>query len=86
MENVQFAKQTLSFQKTVFENSFNAMVMAQDQMETVFSGFIEQLPWATDESKKSMQTSMGAAKKARDDFKKAVEEGFTRFEGMLESK
>jgi Cft2 family RNA processing exonuclease len=86
METTQFAKQTLSFQKTIFENSFNAMVMAQDQTETMFNNYLEKLPWVTEESKKTMDASAEIAKKARDDFKKAVEDGFARFEELLEEK
>lgn len=86
METTQFAKQTLTFQKTMFDNSFNAIVMAQDQSESMFNSYIDKLPWVTDESKKTFQDTVANAKKARDDFKKAVEEGFSRFEELLEEK
>ncbi|MCP3890778.1 MAG: hypothetical protein GY702_18190 [Desulfobulbaceae bacterium] len=86
METTQMAKQTLSFQKTIFTNSFNAMVLAQDQTEKMMNSYIEQLPWATDESKKSLATPVEMTKKARDDFKKAVDEGYAKFEEMLEKK
>ena len=86
METTQFAKQTLSFQKTIFENSFNAMVMAQDKTEMMFTDYLEKLPWITDESRKALGTSADITKKARDDFKKAVEDGFTRLETLLEEK
>lgn len=86
METTQFAKQTLGFQKTMFENSFNAMVMAQEQTETMVNSYIEKLPWVTEESKKSMESSIDIAKQARDDFKKAVEDGFARFEELIEEK
>lgn len=86
METTQIAKQTLGFQKTIFDNSFNALTMVQDQSEKMLNGYIEKLPWVTEESKKSMQTSMDMAKQAREDFKKAVEDGFDKFEEMLEEK
>jgi hypothetical protein len=86
METNQFAKQTLNFQKTIFDNSFNAIALAQDQTETMFNGYVDNLPWVTDESKKSLQDSVDVAKKARDDFKKAVEDGFARFEELMEQK
>ncbi len=86
METTEFVKQTLKFQKTVFENSFNAMVMVQDQTEKMFNSYLDKLPWVTDDAKKTMESSADMAKKARDDFKKAVEDGFAKFEELLEEK
>lgn len=86
MDTTQMAKQTLGFQKTIFTNSFNAMILAQDQTEKMFSSYIEKLPWVNEENKKSMEASIEMGKKARDDFKKAVEEGYAKFEEMLEEK
>lgn len=86
METAKFAKQTLGFQKTIFENSFNAMIMVQDQTEKMVNSYLDQLPWVTDDGKKSLQNSIGLAKKTRDDFKKAVEDGYRKFEELLEEK
>jgi hypothetical protein len=86
METTEFAKQTLKFQKTVFENSFNAMVMVQDQTEKMFNSYLDKLPWVTEDAKKTIESSADMAKKARDDFKKAVEDGFAKFEELLEEK
>ncbi len=86
METTEFAKQTLKFQKTVFENSFNALVMVQDQTEKMFTSYLDKLPWVTEDAKKTLESSTDMAKKARDDFKKAVEDGFARFEELLEEK
>ena len=86
METTQFAKQALGFQKTMLENSFNAMTMVQDQTEKMVNGYLDQLPWVTAEGKKTLQTSVDMTKKARDDFKKAVDEGFSKIEEFLEEK
>lgn len=86
METTQIAKQTLNFQKTIFDNSFNAMIMVQDQSEKMLNGYLDKLPWVTEESKKSLQSSIDMAKQARNDFKKAVEDGFVKFEELLEEK
>ena len=51
METTQFAKQALGFQKTMFDNSFNAMTMVQDQTEKMVNGYLDQLPWVTAEGK-----------------------------------
>jgi hypothetical protein len=86
METTQFAKQALGFQKVMLDNSFNAMVMVQEQTEKMVNGYLDQLPWVTAEGKKTLQTSGDVTKKARDDFKKAVDEGFSKIEQLLEEK
>ena len=86
METTKFAKQTLGFQKTIFENSFNALIMVQDQTEKMVNGYLDQLPWVTGEGKKSLQASIEIAKNARDDFNKAVEDGFNTIEEVLVEK
>lgn len=84
MEPTQIAKQTLGFQKTIFDNSSNAITMVQDQSEKLLTGYIDKLPWVPEESKKYLQTSMDMAKQARSDFKKAVDDGFAKLEELLE--
>lgn len=86
MEAAKFAKQTLGFQKTIFENSFNAMVMVQDQTEKMINSYLDKFPWITEENKKALQTTSDMVKKAREDYKKAVDEGYSKFEEMLEGK
>jgi hypothetical protein len=86
MDSTQFVKQTLGFQKTIFENSYNAMIVVQDQTEKMMNSYLDQLPWVTEESKSSMKATVDLAKKAREDFKTAVDDGFTKFEEMLEKK
>ena len=86
MDTTQMAKQTLNFQKTIFTNSFNAMTLAQDQTENMLNSYVEKLPWATEEGKKSLASSVEMANKARDDFRKAADEGYAKLEEMLEKK
>lgn len=86
MDATQLTKQTLNFQKTIFDNSFNAMILVQDQTEKMINSYIENLPWVTEEGKKSLETSVEMGKKARDDFKKAVDDNYKKFEEMLEKK
>jgi hypothetical protein len=86
METTQFAKQTLGVQKTIFDNSFNAIVLAQEQSEKMFHGYMEKLPWVTDEGRQSLQKNIDIAKQARNDFKKAVDDGFVKFEELFQEK
>lgn len=86
METTQFAKQTLNFQKSVFDSSYNAISMIQDQTGKMVSTYMEKLPWMTEESKKTMENSIDMANKARDTFKKSVDEGFSKLEELVEKK
>jgi len=86
METAKFAKQTLGFQRTIFDNSFNAMIMVQDQTEKLITSYLDQLPWITEENKKSLETTSNMVKKAREDFKKSVDDGYNKFEELLEEK
>ncbi|MGW8194948.1 MAG: hypothetical protein ACWGOX_11860 [Desulforhopalus sp.] len=86
MDTVQVAKQTLSFQKTIFTNAFEALVFTQDQTEKMMNTFIEKLPFSTEQGKKTLVTTFDMGKKARDDFKKVVDEGYLKLEEMLEKK
>lgn len=80
------AKQMVGFQKTVFENSFNTMNVVQDQTESMLNNFIGQFPWVTEDGKKQMNETFSYTKKARTDFKKAIDEGYTQFEKLFDQK
>jgi hypothetical protein len=86
MEPTTMAKQTLAFQRSLFENSFTAMKMVQDQTEKMLSTFLGQMSWVPDEGKKAITESIEFYKKARDDFKKAVDNGFAKMEEMFVQK
>lgn len=86
METTQIAKQMIGFQKTVFNNSFNALTIVQDQTESMINNFMGQFPWITEDGKKQMKETYAYTKKARDDFKKAVDDGYAQFEKLLDKK
>jgi len=83
MEPGKIAKQMITFQKTLFENSFNAMVMIQDQTEKMTETFLERLPWLPAEGKKAVADSIGFYRKAREDFRKSVDDGFDKLEELF---
>lgn len=82
----QFAKQTLGFQKTILENSFNTMNTIQDQTEKMVNSYLDQMPWVTADGKKSLQTSLDMVKKFRDNYKKSIDDGYCKIEEFLEDK
>ncbi len=80
MDQKDFFKQVIDFQKTSFDNSFNAMKMVQEQTEKIANSFIEQATWVPEEGRKALVQWVNAYKKGRDDYKKAVDESFKKVE------
>ncbi len=85
MENKEIVKQMVNLHKTYFENSFSMMVKIQDQAEKIMKSFIDHAPGITDEGKKVMDQLNSVYKKNRDDFKKAVDEGYAKVEEFFDS-
>jgi hypothetical protein len=83
MDQNQIVKQMLEFHKTAFRNSFNAMVMLQDQTEKVMQNFFSQAAWIPEDLKKSSTEWISSYKKGRDDFKKAVDDNFRRVDDFF---
>ncbi|HVN72401.1 MAG TPA: hypothetical protein VMU10_10315 [Desulfomonilia bacterium] len=77
------ANQIIRFYKTTFDNSFSTMVMLQDQAEKLVRTFVEQAPGMSDEGRKVLDQWVGVYKKGRDDFKKAMDEGYEKVEDFF---
>ncbi|ACN17262.1 hypothetical protein HRM2_42060 [Desulforapulum autotrophicum HRM2] len=86
METAKAAKQVFGFQKSFFDNSFNAMCIVQDQTENMVTGFMNQLPWMTADGKKAVENTMDFTKKIRGDFKKTIDDGYKNFDSFFETK
>ena len=83
MEPKRMAKQMISFQKSLFENSYHAMNMVVEQTENMVKSLMDQMPMVPQENKKAMDDALSFYKKARDDFKKAVDDGFAKMEELF---
>ncbi len=83
MDQVKLTKQIFDFNRAAFENSFNAMVTLQEQTEKMVSAFLEQAGWIPSEGKKAVTQWVETLKKGRGEFKKAVDESFTKFEACF---
>lgn len=80
MEPIKMAKQMIDFNKATFDNTFNAMVMVQEQMERTVGTFLEKATWLPDEGKKLLNEWMATYKKGREDFRKTVDESYKKLE------
>jgi hypothetical protein len=83
MDTQKMAKQMIDFHKATFDNTFNAMVMLQDQTEKMVGTFLEQATWLPEEGKRVIDEWLGAYKKGREDFKKLVDDNFTKVEDFF---
>jgi len=79
-EMKQVTKQIFDFQKTTFSNAFNSITMVQDQAEKFGTTFIEQNPALPQQMKDAIDGWLNMCKKARDDYKNAIDEGFKNLE------
>jgi len=83
MDSSKIAKQMIDFQKTTFDNTFNAMVLLQEQAESMAGTILDQATWMPEEGRKAINDWLKAYKKGREDFKKGVDENFTRVEDFF---
>ncbi len=83
MDQKQIARQMIQFNKTAFDNSFNALTMVYDQNEKMVGSFLEQAAWLPEEGRKAISDWMGAYKKGCDDFKKLVDENYQKVEDFF---
>jgi hypothetical protein len=83
MDSSKIAKQMIDFQKTTFDNTFNAMVLLQGQAEIMANTILDQATWMPEEGKKAINDWVTAYKKGREDFKKVVDENFKKVEDFF---
>jgi len=85
MDQKQIFKQMIDFHRSTFDNSFNAMVMLQEQTEKMANTILEQATWLPEEGKKAIEEWASSYKKGCEDFKKAVDENFKKVEDFFAS-
>jgi hypothetical protein len=83
MDQKKLFKQMLDFNKSVFENSFSAMVMLQDQAERAASTIIDQASWLPEDGRKAIQEWVDSYRKGQKDFKKLIDESYSRVESFF---
>ncbi len=83
MDPQKLAKQMIEFNKATFDNTFNAMVLVQEQMERTVNTFLEQAAWLPDEGKKVLNEWVANYKKGREEFKKNVDENYKKVEAYF---
>ncbi len=83
MDPKKMGKQMIDFYKTSFNNSFNALMMVQEQMERMTSMFMDQFGNMPEDGKKAINEWIKAYKKGCEEFKKAVDDSFKRVDSFF---
>jgi hypothetical protein len=83
MDSRNFFKQALAFNKSTFDNAFNAVAAMQEQTVSMVGNLARQSPWLTEDGKKAIKQWEQPFRKGRDDFKAAVDENFKKAEDMF---
>jgi polyhydroxyalkanoate synthesis regulator phasin len=83
MEPKQMFKQMFDFNKTALDNTFNTVILFQEQAEAVGNMFMEKNPLLPDEGKKVVKDWISTYKKGRDDFRTAVDESLKKMESFV---
>lgn len=86
MDQKMILKQMIEFNKATFDNSFNAMIMLQEQTERMLNQFMESAGWLPQEGKKAITEWLKAYKKGADGYKKMVDDSFKNVEAFFASK
>ena len=76
-------KQMVTFNKAAFENSFNTMLMLQEQMERMSRVYVDQATGISAETKNAVNEWTQLYKKGLADFKAMIDENFKKVEVFL---
>jgi polyhydroxyalkanoate synthesis regulator phasin len=80
MDPKQIARQMIQFNKTAFDNTFDAITVLQEQTEKLIAMYMDQAPLLPEEGKKVIADWMRAYKEGREEFKTAVDENYKKVE------
>ena len=82
IDKKQIAKQMIQFNKAAFDNSFKAMTLVAEQNEKMMEAFLGQASWLPEEGQKALKEWMASYKKGCQEFKKTVDENYTKVEAL----
>ncbi|HRR42430.1 MAG TPA: hypothetical protein P5244_14445 [Syntrophales bacterium] len=83
MDTSKVAKQTIEFYKTTFNNTFNVLMMLQEQTQRLLKLQLDQTSGIPEEGKKVIAEWVKNYKKGCEEFKNAVDESFKRVEAFF---
>jgi hypothetical protein len=85
MEQTKVTRQMIEFYKTTFDNTFNAMMILQEQTEKMVGLFLEQSPWFPKEGKDAVNEWVKTYKRGRDSYKTSADESYKKVKDYFTS-
>jgi polyhydroxyalkanoate synthesis regulator phasin len=76
MEPSEIAKQSLHLSRVTFDNTFNAMLLLEEQVQRMIDIYFHQILVFPEQGKKVADTWTEACRTNRDEFKKVVESNY----------
>jgi hypothetical protein len=86
MEPIKIAKERIGLQRTLFDNSYNVVTVLPDNSENMIKNFLNQFPWVNEDAKKPFNDSAAFIKKAREDHRKTIDQGFDKLAELVDNK
>ncbi len=83
MDQKQVAKQVLAFNQATFDNTFDAIVLLQNQFEKVANTALDQIPGLPAEGRQAIDNWTKAFKEGRQNFKQQIDKGFDQAEKLF---
>lgn len=83
MEPLKYIKQVVSYNKTAHENLFGAYTRFTEETEKVALGIIEKIGFPFGGNNEVFHEMSNVLKKGRENYKKAVDEGFAKVEAYM---
>jgi hypothetical protein len=80
MDQKQILKHMIEFNQTTFNNTFQAMMLLQEQFERVAQTAIDQANWLPAEGRKAIENWVEAYKTGRDQYKSYVDDSYKKVE------
>jgi polyhydroxyalkanoate synthesis regulator phasin len=84
MNNKEILSQMVQFNKTIFDNAFKAMQMAQDQGEKLITSMVDQATWLPEDGRKTITNWVQAYQKGVKEFKNHVDQQYQKVEEYLD--
>ena len=84
MDQASMLKQMLQFNKTAFDNTYNALEMGREQNDKMINSFLEQANYIPEESKTAIRQWLESYKKGCQDLKTMMDQGYEQVKSTLE--
>lgn len=78
MDQRQITKGMIEFNKSVLDNTFNALSTIQDQSAKMFADFMDKANGLPDVGEKAINDGLAAYKKGRDEIKTATDDKYEK--------